>query len=190
MARPESSLALPRKVWTREEAHALVDSGFPNAAKLELVEGELIARMGKKRPHVILLTLVAEWLRTVFGAENVETESPTDVAERDNAHSEPEPALKVLRRPVREYAKNPLPQDLLLVIEVSDSTLQFDLRIKGPLYARAGILEYWVIDIPHRQVHVHRDPLGGAYQQFVRHGFDEGISPLAAPDALFCAERL
>ncbi len=182
---------IPRKIWTREDAHTLADLGFPNASKLELINGDLIDRMGKKRPHVIWLSLLATWLRVTFGDENVESESPTDVANEDNTHSEPEPDLKVLRRSFREYSStNPLPEDLLLVIEVSDSTLQFDLQVKAALYARAKIIEYWVIDIPHRRVHVHRDPAQGAYSRIVTYGFNEEFAPLAKPDALFCMERL
>ncbi len=50
----------------------------------------------------------------------------------------------MLRRPSREYSANPVPGDLLLVVEISDSTLQFDLRVKAALYARTEIMEYWV----------------------------------------------
>ena len=167
-----------------------MDSGFPGASRLELVQGELIDHLGRKRPHVILLSLIGDWLRAVFGAEKVETKSPTDVAETDNAHSEPEPALKLLCRPSRNCSSNPLPQDRLLVVEISDSTLPFDLTVKAALYARAEIVEYWTVDIPHRKMHVHRDPSDGVYQHVVTYGFKEAVTPLAAPDARFCEDRL
>ena len=69
-----------RKLWTRDEAHALVDLGFPHAERLELIDGELIDRMGKKHPHVLWLHLIAQWLRAAFHPEHVWSESPIDVA--------------------------------------------------------------------------------------------------------------
>jgi Uma2 family endonuclease len=184
------SCDVPRKLWTREEAHALADLGFPNAEKLELIDGELIDRMGKKHPHVFWHHLVLAWLHAKFGEEYVRTESPIDVSTEDNPKSEPEPDLAVTARSIREYTTNPSPQELRLVIEISDSTLEYDLHVKAPIYARAEIVEYWVIDIPGRQVHVHRAPALGVYTSIVRYGFADNITPLAGADALFCMERL
>jgi Uma2 family endonuclease len=185
-----TALEIPRKVWTREDAHALADSGFPNASKLELINGDLIDHMGKKRPHVIWQKLILVWLHATFGVEYVDTESPIDVSAADNLLNEPEPDLLVTVKDTREYATNPTPQELLLLIEVSDSTLNFDLTVKAPLYARAGILDYWVVDIQNSLVHVHRAPLQGIYASVLKYGFNEDISPLAKPGAIFCAERL
>ena len=101
---------IPRKIWTRAEAHALVEAGIPHSGKWELIEGELIDQTGKKRPHVIWQHALHDWLRGVFGTERVESESPNDVASEDNLRSEPEPDLKVLRKASREYADNPQPE--------------------------------------------------------------------------------
>ena len=180
---------VPRKIWTREEAHALVDLGFPNAEKWELIEGELIDKMGKKRPHVIWQGIVYEWLLSVFGSGRVESEAPSDVATEDNQHSEPEADLKVLRRPSQEYASNPQPEDILLLVEISDSTVRFDLGKKAKLYASAAIMEYWVLDIPGMRLVVHREPEKGRYRSVVAYEAQEEVAPLAAPEARFCLER-
>lgn len=180
---------IPRKVWTREEAHALVDLGFPNADKWELIGGELIDKMGKNRPHVIWQGRIHTWLQVVFGNDRVEFESPSDVAAEDNTHNEPEADLKVLKRPSQDYASNPQPEDILLLIEISDSTVRFDLGPKAKLYARAGIAEYWVLDIPGRRLVVHREPEGGRYRSVVAYEAHEEVAPLAAPEARFCLER-
>ena len=185
----ESDVEIPRKVWTREEAHTLVDLGFPNAEKLELINGELIDRMGKKRPHVIWQSRIHEWLRKTFGAERVESESPNDVAKDDNLCNEPEPDLKVLREPSEKYSSNPQPEDILLAIEISDSTVRFDLGVKAKLYARAGIMEYWVVDIQKKQLVVHREPRSGVYASIRAYREDEEVAPLAAPDARFRLDR-
>lgn len=180
----------PRKIWTREEAHALVDLGFPNAEKWELIDGELIDKMGKKRPHVIWQGKVYEWLLGVFGSGRVESEAPSDVATEDNKYSEPEADLKVLRRPSEEYSSNPQPEDILLAVEIADSTVRFDLSKKAKLYARAAILEYWVVDIPGHRLVVHREPKDGQYRSVVAYRAQEEIAPLVAPKARFCLERL
>ena len=69
-------------------------------------------------------------------------------------------------------------------MEVSDTTLDFDLRVKGPLYARAGIQEYWVVDLKARRMVVHREPVAGVYQSIEAYSEDESVAPLAALDRL------
>ncbi len=186
----ELDVGLPRKTWTREEAHVLVDIGFPNAEKLELINGELIDRMGKKRPHVMWKNLIHTWLNSVFGSEHVQVEDPIDVADVDANLSEPEPDLAVTKKSTREYTKHPDPTDLLLVMEISDSTLILDLTVKAKLYARAAISDYWVVDIQNKLVYVHRSPGQGIYTSMVKYEFDEEITPLANMDAIFCAAKL
>ncbi len=80
---------------------------------------------------------------------------------------------------------NPQPSDVRLVVEISDSTLGFDLKVKAPLYARAGIPEYWVVDIAGKRVIVHRDPSGGAYTSVEAYSEQESVQPLAAPGHAF-----
>ena len=152
----------------------------------ELVAGVLISKSGKKRPHVNALVAVQAWLVRTFGAHFVNPNAPIDVAPEDRATNEPEPDLIVLARPSREFRDaNPRPADLRLVVEISDSTLGFDLRIKAPLYARAGIAEYWVVDISGRRIIVHRGPREGAYASVEAYHEQEAVQPLASPDAAF-----
>ena len=174
----------PRKLWTREEYDELASSGVLDQQHLELVEGELINKMGKKRPHVNSLTLLKAWLDTVFGARQVNPEAPIDVAPEDNPTNEPEPDIIVLNRDLTAFpSANPRPEDLLLVVEVADSTLGFDLTTKAALYARAGILEYWVLDVSGRRMIVHRDPQGGRYVSVAAYSSEESVAPLAAPNS-------
>jgi Uma2 family endonuclease len=179
----------PRKRWTREECAALQSTGLWDLKPLELVEGELInRRMGKNRPHAVTMTAVRGWLATLFGEQYVETEAPIDVAPEDNPINQPEPDIIVLVKPSREFPEHPpQPADLRLVIEISDSTLGFDLKTKAALYARAGIVEYWVFDIPARRLIVHRAPQNGRYQSITVYRTDESVAPLAAPHSEFPA---
>jgi Uma2 family endonuclease len=176
----------PRKRWNREECAALEAAGIWEQQRLELVEGELISKMGKKRPHTNTLVLVQAWLIRVFGEQYVNPETPIDVAPGDNPINEPEPDLIVLSKASREIRNyNPQPADVRLVVEVADSTVRFDLTVKARLYARAGIADYWVVDIPARRILVHRDPQDGEYRTITAYSDHESVRPLAAPDAEF-----
>jgi Uma2 family endonuclease len=164
----------------------LDESGLSDREHLELVEGELISKMGKKRPHVNAVAVVHAWLIRVFGEAYVHQEAPVDVAPGDNPTSEPEPDLIVLTKPSWEIQDaNPQASELRLVAEVSDTSLRFDLSTKARLYARAGIREYWVVDIDARRVVVHRDPRNGLYHSVTAYSEWESVAPLAAPDRAF-----
>lgn len=170
-----------RKRWNRAECEALEASGLWDQQHLELISGELISKMGKKRPHVNVMNLVRGWLIEVFGNQYVDTEAPIDVAPAENAINEPEPDLIVRTREV--LAGNPQPADLRLVVEISDTTLAFDMKVKAPLYARAGIVEYWVVDIATgRRIIVHRQPQGGVYGSVEAYSEQETVHTLASPE--------
>lgn len=169
-----------RKRWTRDEVESLPPFAY------ELIEGDLIDKMGKKRPHILVVKAVVRWLEEAFGWEFVEQESSIDVSAPDNSLNEPQPDVLVLNRPSHAIRTgNAKAADLRLIVEVADTSLQFDLRTKGPLYARAGIPEYWVVDINARQVIVHREPREGRYESVLVYGESESITPLGAPDHEF-----
>jgi Uma2 family endonuclease len=132
------------------------------------------------------LVSVQAWLVRTFGEQFVNPEAPIDVAPEDNPTNEPEPDLVVLAKPSLEYwERNPRPSDLRLVVEISDSTLGFDLTAKAELYARAGIIEYWVVDVAARRLIVHRDPRAGLYRLVTAYAEQETLAPLAAPHSEF-----
>jgi Uma2 family endonuclease len=86
------------------------------------------------------------------------------LTEPDSTYSEPEPALAVTREATSAYVdRHPGPSDILLIVEVSDTSIRTDLLVKARLYARAGIPEYWALDLPNRRLHVHREPAGQDY---------------------------
>jgi Uma2 family endonuclease len=183
---PSSPPPLPeRKRWSRAECEVLEASGLFTVERVELVQGELISKMGKKRRHSTTLVLLRNWMIQTFDFEFVETETPIDVAAEDNPINEPEPDLIVLNRPTPAFERNPGPQDLRLVAEIADSSLVFDLATKAALYARAGIVEYWVLDVAGRRLIVHRQPHMGRYQSVVAYAQTESVAPLAAPDRQF-----
>ena len=172
----------PHKLWTREDCAVLEKAGLVEAERYELIEGELILKMGKNYPHVLALTCLVTWLQACFGAMSVIYEAPIDLRPEDHPTSEPEPDVSVLVRSVREFSSHPRPQDLRLVAEVADSSLAFDLTTKARLYARSGIVEYWVLDVDGRRLIVHREPVEGRYQSVVAFGEEERVATLAAPE--------
>ena len=180
----------PRKRWTREECEVMVKSGL-DLERLELIDGDLISRMSKNRPHVNTLWTLLNWLIQTFGFDYVQQEVPIDVAPFDNPTNEPEPDLCVIRKPYREFrTANPGPADLNLVIEISDSSLDFDLRKKAQLYARAEIIEYWVVDVNRQRLIVHRDPSAGVYKSITEYAGSEQVTPLAAPQSALTVESI
>lgn len=139
--------------------------------------------MPKNPPHRIALMLLAAWLETIFGRLYVQTQDPIVLPIPDEKSTEPEPDVAVTQAPTVSYqADNPGPADLLLVGEVSDTTLHYDLQFKAALYAAAGIPEYWVLDVVSRQLHVHRQSSPDGYMDIHIYSEMEEISPLAHPE--------
>lgn len=171
-----------KKRWTREEVSFLESTALFEGQHWELVDGDLINKMGKKRRHTASLLTAVTVLRKVFGTLAVEQEANIDIRQEDNRTSEPEPDIVVTTRDVYAFAANPQPDDIRLLVEVSDPTLRHDRTVKARLYARAGIAEYWVMDVVNRHLFVHRSPAGDTYQNVVQYTEDESVSTLAAPD--------
>src|ERR1700678_623537 len=97
--------------------------------------------------------------RRISCEDLVQQGAPIDVSPEDNPSNEPEPDIIVLNRDFLNFrSANPSPQDLHLVVEVADTTLNFDLTTKAALYARAGVADYWVLDVNGRRLIVHREP--------------------------------
>ncbi len=173
-----------RKQWTRTELSGIEAAGLLVNQKLELIEGELIQKMGKNRPHCAGLLLMLQYLAGVFTLSRIQPEMPIDVHPEDNPTSEPEPDLAVYNRHVNSIRSgNHVAADALLVCEISDTSLAFDLRTKANLYARAGIIEYWVLDVNNPRLIVHREPSMTGYLSVQVYRPDESIAPLAAPHA-------
>jgi Uma2 family endonuclease len=146
-----------------DEYHRLVEAGvFDEDARIELIDG-LLARMSPKtRAHEDAVAWLARWLMLAVDPQRheVRVASPLTLAEG----SEPEPDLAVIAHGVpRPYH----PASAALVIEVSASSLQRDLRHKPGLYARARVDEYWVVDLDGRRVIAHRAPHHDGYAETV-----------------------
>jgi len=173
-----------RRGLTREDCRALQEAGLLEWERFELIDGELIPRMGKSPLHAVAIHRLREWMSRVFGPDLVEQSVSIDLSPTLDQNNEPEPDLTVLRRSALEFRDfNPGPEDISLVAEISATTQDYDLGAKAALYARAGIAEYWVVDLPARRIVVHREPNGERYGSIVAYAADEAVSPLAAETA-------
>ncbi len=166
-------------------------AGLLELERYELIDGELIRKMGKSRLHTIVLKQLLKWLRGVFGEPMVEHEASINLSRLMDATNEPEPDAMVLRQPSAEFPSlNPGPGDLSLVVEVAATTREYDLGVKAARYASAGIVEYWVLDLREMRIVVHRNPMGERYESIIAYAADERVSPLAAEGSFVCLRDL
>jgi Uma2 family endonuclease len=161
--------------WTRKDCDALERAGVLDY-RYELVEG-VINKMGQNLGHANAIRLLIGWLVATFGIDFFFVQTTIDVHPADNPTSAPEPDGIVLNRPAGGLAGVPTPADIRLLIEASDSTLNYDLTVKAALYARAQIPEYWVVSLPERRLYVHRRPEGGVYRNIASYGEHDMVSP-------------
>jgi hypothetical protein len=184
-----SSALSPHAVrWTREDCTKLEQVGALNYP-YELVDG-VINQLGQNIRHAGIVRRLIAWLFLVFGEEFVLTQTSIDVRPEENPTNAPQPDAIVLTCSDDSLIQNPTPADLRLVVEAADTTLAYDLSVKAGLYARAQIVEYWVIDLGERRLYVHRQPADGIYRDIMAFGENESVSSLAAPNAAVEVSKL
>jgi len=178
---PEKETFPNRIRWTVAECYELANAGHLKG-RYELIDGEILSKMGQKPPHRMVLILIATWILSLFGKPQVQEQEPIRIPGDEGRFTEPEPDLAVTSRPTTAYTnQHPGPDDLLVLIEVADSSLEFDLTTKALLYARAGVREYWVADVANRRIHVHRDPAADGYRSLRRADIGEAVALEARP---------
>ena len=144
--------------------HEMIASGgLREDDRIELINGYLVTKMSIGSLHSGMVNRLNRLLGRLFGdAAIVTIQNPVTIHE----YSEPEPDVVVAKFREDFYAdRHPYPEDILLVIEVADTSLAFDREAKIPLYASCGIPESWLVDLIHHEIHVFRRPDGAAYQE-------------------------
>lgn len=168
----------------RSEYDLLVQAGVFGDERVQLLEGELVSMPPQGVPHSSVVEALTERLvPALVGRARVRVQLPYGAGPL----SEPEPDLAVL--PADE-PRDRHPERALLVVEVADSSLRLDLVRKARIYAGAGVPEYWVVDVGHEVVHVHRTPVGDGYadvQQVGRHDELEAVGVRLTLDELLSA---
>jgi Uma2 family endonuclease len=153
---------MQRHRLTVDEYHRMAEAGvLAPDARVELIEGEITDMAPMKSRHASVVNrLVALAVTAVRGRANVTCQTPLRLSNQ----SEPEPDLMLLRPRADQYAEShPTAADVLLLIEVSDTTLAYDRGIKLPLYARYGVSEVWIVDLENNLVRFFRQPAGETY---------------------------
>jgi Uma2 family endonuclease len=179
--------AVSLKRWTRDEYDRLVASGILSPEeRVELLEGDIVRMLPQNPAHALAVRDAEEALRNVFRSGfDVRVQMPFIVDD-----SEPEPDVAVVRGHRREYIQAH-PSSAALLVEVSDSTLDYDRRRKGPAYARAGVPDYWIVNLVDRRVEIYRDPMpDGGYQTVTTFGPGQTLVPLGTPSASVAVDDL
>lgn len=172
--------------WTRKEYERLIELGIIREYEpLELIGGQLIVAEPKGSPHATAVELTAQALSRAFG-EGWAVRAQNPIALDDE--SEPEPDVFVVPGTQRDYS-DAHPSSAALVVEVSETSLAFDRRHKGSLYARAGVSDYWIVNLVDQRLEIYRHPVvdpsaefGWRYDDVRALPLDASVSPLARPD--------
>lgn len=174
----------PRRVrWTREAVEALQQGGFLEPdRRYEVIDGEII-EMSDNPPHRASVILLHAYLARLFTTLRAYSQAAVQVSATDPARNNPIPDASVTKQEITAYfGRFPGPDDLLLVGEVSDSSLAYDLGEKARLYAKAGIPEYWVLDLAGRRLLVHRQPGPEGYADIRAYTENETAATLSYPE--------
>ncbi|HUX88209.1 MAG TPA: Uma2 family endonuclease [Chloroflexota bacterium] len=179
--------AIQLRRWTRVEYDKMIEAGiFGPEERVELIEGEIVGMSPQDPSHSVSIQLAAEALHSAFRTGfHIRVQLPMALDD-----SEPEPDVAVVRGNIRDF-RDSHPSTAVLLVEVADSSLEFDRRRKGRVYARNRIPEYWIVNLLDRTVEVYREPrLDGNYalvQQFTE---ADSLSPLASPDTSILVSTL
>lgn len=169
--------ATPRR-FTRDEYHRFIELGFFRGEHLELIHGALVEMSPIGIAHRVAVHKLAKQLTlALVGRAEVFSQQPFAAFDE----SEPEPDI-VLTAP-GDYATGH-PDRAFLIIEVADTSLDYDRDTKAPLYACSAVDEYWIVNLAQRLVEVHSDPVDGQYSKRVIHKAGAFIAPRAFPDVM------
>ena len=177
-------------LWAREDYERLVEVGiFESRDGVELLNGKIINMAPQHTPHATAIRLVSKFLRSAFGDEELVVDSQLPIAL--DARSEPEPDLAVVRGEIRDFAQcHPSPEDVVLLVEVAEASIEKDRGEKLAAYARAGIAEYWIVDLNSNTLEVCRGPEGEDYTDRAVLKRGDKISPLGIEGEIAVEELL
>jgi Uma2 family endonuclease len=141
--------------WTREQYSRLIELGILEGRRVQLIDGEIIEMAAHKPPHANAVEKLDDALRAAFGPDyRIRVQLPVELGRR----SQPEPDGTVLIRHAAGI-RSEHPREPILVVEVSDTSPSYDRKVKGHMYALAGVREYWIVNLKDRQLEVYREPV-------------------------------
>ena len=184
---PATSAPLELMRWTREQFEAAAEHGaFDADPRVELLDGHILAMPVQSPQHYLAIQKAVASLRPMLPpAWHIRTQAPFALDDI----SAPEPDLAVVPGTVEDYAHRH-PASASLLVEISDTTLAKGRGHKLKAYARNGVPEYWIVNLPDAQIEVHRDPQGGAYASRLVIRFGETFTTPVRPGGVIKAADL
>jgi Uma2 family endonuclease len=174
--------ALPqRKLFTVEEYDTMIKAGvFDGKERVELIEGEFVKKMTQGDLHIGCINRLNYLLvPLLLNKAIVAVQNAVEI----NPFSAPEPDVAILRFRADFYSTGKArPEDILLLIEVADTTVHSDRQMKIPLYARAEVPEVWLVNLPRKIIEVYTEPRNGKYQVVRKAGKSEILKPKMIAD--------
>jgi Uma2 family endonuclease len=177
-----------RRRFTVEEYYRMAEAGIlTESDRVELIEGEIIEMSPIGLRHSLCVAALNGRL-AVAVAGRAEQWSANPV--RFFPHTEPQPDVVFVRGPLSRYSEHPGPADVLLLIEVSDTSYRFDRLVKLPLYARADVPDVWIVDLTRDVIEVFRQPSPSGYGSTQRVERSGAVTPLAFPDVVLAVTEI
>jgi Uma2 family endonuclease len=174
-----------RRPITRAEYHAMGEAGLFQNERVELLDGVIVRMSPRSAPHDSVIERLNEiLLPKLVGRARVRIQ----LAFAASDFSEPEPDVAIV--PKEEPRWSDHPGQATLLIEVSASSLRFDRTAKASIYARAGVLAYFVVNVPERVIEAYGRPEGGRYLEMTRHRGDEALAVPGFPDVTFSPNQI
>ena len=165
--------------FTVHDYHRMGEAGILHEDdRVELIEGEIVEMAAIGTRHFSCVNRLTRLLVMGVGdAAVVSVQNPV----RLNEHTEPQPDITVIQP--RDYTESlPVPEDVLLLVEVSDTTLAYERDVKLPLYARASIGEVWIVNLPAKTIEQYTDPSGDGYRHVDHKRGGQKLQPAALSD--------
>ncbi len=184
---PPNSSAIVVSKWSIDDYHQMIKAGILDDRHVELLNGEIVEMSPEGEPHAHLSSDAADYFRELLrGRAKIREGKPITLPNQ----SEPEPDVAVVHDLGDVYLEHhPYPDHIFWLVEYSNSSLAKDLEVKPKIYAQAGILEYWVINLKRMELVIFRDPSDDNYRE-KRTLIDGEICPLAFPDVAIAVGRL
>ena len=172
-----------------DQYNLIVDSGAFEDRRLELIHGEIREMSPIGPAHQDAIDILNKWSFRNLNVEEVRIriQGSIGIPELDSC---PEPDVVWVTEKESYRREQPQPKDVLLLIEVADSSLSYDMGEKANLYAKAGIADYWVIDLEHERIEVFRDPTPEGYNDRQTFGADATVRPLQFPEVELATKTL
>jgi Uma2 family endonuclease len=169
------SVQIAKHYITACEFERMVETSvFEEGARLELIEGEIVEMSPIGKRHAACVDRLAELFREALGRQViVRVQNPIQLDD----FSEPQPDIALLRRREDFYeGALPTPADVLLLVEVADTSVEYDRQLKLPIYARARVAEVWIVNLPDERIETYSRPSGERYESASQHVRGEEIS--------------